>query len=167
MQTAARDFLAELHQPRVSCQPRWLSFCGESWLGKTFLMELIREAAPTDCFAHPSFQRAGRKLKWGDCIWRLRNEETRAEACADIDEALEHRLLLIDDIGGSKDSEFSASALFRIMEKRINRWTLITSNRSLKQIEDTIDARISSRMVRDRNVCLEIKTVSFAQRGSQ
>lgn len=162
MRKAAEAFLAELHQE--GSPPRWLTLCGESGLGKTFLADLIRSAAPPDCFEHPSLQRAGRKLNWGDCIWKLRREQTREEACADVDYALEQRLLLIDDIGGSKDSEFSASALFRIIEHRMNKWTIITSNRNLQQLAETVDSRIASRMIRDRNVCVEADTVDFATR---
>jgi DNA replication protein DnaC len=165
MKEAARQFLGEMHSPPGSgVTPRWLSFCGVSGTGKTFLCELIRQGAPEEFKDHPSFPRAGAKLNWPNIIWKLRDRTLEQEARGEIDDALRHQLVFIDDIGGSKDSEFSASALFRIIERRCGRWTLITANRDLQQISDTIDPRIADRLVRDQNVCLKVNTVSYSKR---
>lgn len=169
MKDAAIAFLKELHDqfsnPKPS--PRWLSFTGSSGSGKTFLCQLIRQHAPKYFFTHPSFARAGAFIDWPETIHDLRNESTRASAYAAIDNAIRDNLVFIDDIGASKDSEFAAAELHRLLNRRLNHWTLITSNRSLEAIADSIDTRISSRLIRGRNVCIEINTVDFALRKNR
>lgn len=161
MKADALTFLMELHR---GGEPRWLSFVGTSGTGKTFICQLIRQSAPPGMFRHPTFKRAGYKVDWPETIRKLRMESTRDGACADLDEAIQEGLLLIDDIGASKDSEFAASELCRLINRRMNRWTLITSNRNLESIAELIDTRISSRMIRDRNVCVEVNTIDYALR---
>ena len=55
--------------------------------------------------------------------------------------------LVLDDLGAEKTSEFSLSALYRVIEYRINEFnpTIVTSNLSLKQLNEW-EPRIASRL---------------------
>lgn len=150
----AQKFLAQLCR---GAEPRWLSFVGRSGTGKTFLCNLVREFAPAHFKNHPSFKLSGYCVKWGNLLTDLRNQDYSIHE--------EPRpLLFIDDIGASTDTEFASSQLFRLLNDRIGKWTLITSNLNLEGISNRIDTRIASRLLRDGNVCVEVNTLDFALR---
>lgn len=58
-------------------------------------------------------------------------------------------LLLIDDLGAEKSSEWSRSVFYNIIDKRHieERQTIITSNMTLQQIGEQLDDRIASRII--------------------
>lgn len=57
-------------------------------------------------------------------------------------------LLVLDDLGAEKDSEFSTLMLYLIINRRCSndRTTIITSNLSIDEIRDRLSERISSRI---------------------
>lgn len=64
------------------------------------------------------------------------------------------KVLILDDVGaenisGEYSRGFSATALCEIVEKRLGKWTLITSNLTTTEIADTYDARVASRIIRN------------------
>ena len=65
---------------------------------------------------------------------------------------------MIDDIGQTEDMQkaYLVGALGRIADMRLGTWTIWTANLSLEQIGDQLDRRISSRMLRDGNVVVEL-----------
>lgn len=61
-------------------------------------------------------------------------------------------VVFIDEIGADRDkSGHVRDCLSRLLGARVGKWTVITSNKTLKQISEDIDTRISSRMIRDGN----------------
>jgi DNA replication protein DnaC len=57
-------------------------------------------------------------------------------------------LLILDDLGAEKTTEWAESALYLIIDRR-NRdemWTIVTSNLTLAEIEHSLGARIASRL---------------------
>jgi DNA replication protein DnaC len=57
-------------------------------------------------------------------------------------------LLILDDLGSEKTSEFAVTTLYVIIDRRIRdcRKTIITTNMSQQEIEQTFGARIASRL---------------------
>jgi DNA replication protein DnaC len=57
-------------------------------------------------------------------------------------------LLVLDDLGAEKTSEWVESTLYLIIDRRNRneRWTIITSNLDLEEIEHHLGARIASRL---------------------
>jgi DNA replication protein DnaC len=57
-------------------------------------------------------------------------------------------LLILDDLGAEKTSEWVESTLYLIIDRRNRgqRWTIVTSNLSLEEIEQHLGARIASRL---------------------
>lgn len=74
-------------------------------------------------------------------------------------------LVIIDDIEPSRTAGVT-DELARIIERRIGKWTVYTSNLSLEQIGEQIDVRVASRLLRPigRSVVVEIKTKDYALR---
>lgn len=75
---------------------------------------------------------------------------------------IEPEMCVIDDVGAEHDpSKAITSALCRVIEQRLKKWTVITSNLTLAQIGEKLDTRISSRMIRGRSVVVELNTTDF------
>ena len=79
------------------------------------------------------------------------------QSCADAD------FLVLDDLGAEYATEFSQRQLASMLDQRLGKWTLITSNLSMAEISD-IDVRIADRMIRGGNKVVEIDCVSYAMR---
>jgi DNA replication protein DnaC len=63
-------------------------------------------------------------------------------------------LLILDDMGSEKTTDFAVTTLYIILDRRIreDRMTIITTNLSQKEIEDTFGARIASRLSGMENI---------------
>ena len=59
-----------------------------------------------------------------------------------------YEILILDDLGSEKTTEWSLTTLFLILDRRDRycRRTIVTSNLSLREIEEILGARIASRL---------------------
>lgn len=80
------------------------------------------------------------------------------------EEVVEHYtscgLLMLDDLGAEKTSEYSITTLYLILDRRNRQCsqTVVTSNLSLPEIADTLGARIASRLA-------DMKIITIASMG--
>jgi DNA replication protein DnaC len=81
-----------------------------------------------------------KRNKWDDNI-KATEEDV-------INEYVEEKFLILDDLGAEKTTDFSLTSLYMIIDERINNFkrTIITTNLSLQDIEQKMDARIASRL---------------------
>jgi hypothetical protein len=182
MLTEAQRFIAEI---AAGQEPRWLTLCGKSGNGKTHLAERISDwirrfgpgmydrhhrskIDPThqDYLAGYIYAQEGRVLvKWGVLI-----EEARARDFHRYQRACKDYYKIIDDLGvNSVDREgkatpFATQTMAEVLDRRLRRWTVITSNFTRKQFADQFDVRISSRLMRGRNVIVESSARDYAIR---
>jgi DNA replication protein DnaC len=65
-----------------------------------------------------------------------------------IDKYAGCELLILDDLGAEKSSDFAIQSLYLLIDRRNRNLkpTIITTNLSLKEIEEKLDARIASRL---------------------
>jgi DNA replication protein DnaC len=84
----------------------------------------------------------------------------------DLPEYLAHEwLVLFDDLGAKRDGkDVLADAIMRLANQRLGKWTLWTTNLSLDEIAKRIDARVSSRLIRDENRLVTITAGDYAKR---
>ena len=132
------------HQP-----PYWLTLFGSSGCGKTFLARHARAAL---------------RNKQRDC--QLWNWAKAFDQLCDWDSDLMPHLchlpiLILDDIGtgytmSDKTAELHSSKLYEILESRISKFTLITTNLSPQQLRERLDARIASRLFRGNNQIIDL-----------
>lgn len=67
----------------------------------------------------------------------------------EIGDLLDASLLIIDDIGAEHDpTKVGVEKLYLILERRANKWTLVTTNLFPKQWENQFDRRIADRLFR-------------------
>lgn len=74
-----------------------------------------------------------------------------------IDGILPADLLILDDVGGEQDpSRIAVERLYLVLEERVNRWTMITTNFGPDNWETRFERRIASRFLRNsRHVALD------------
>lgn len=130
-------------------QPYWLTLFGPSGCGKTFL---ARHA------------RAHLRNKQRDCqLWNWVKAFDRL--CEWDSDLMQHLcnlpILILDDIGtgytmSDKTAELHSSKLYEIIESRISKFTLITTNLSPQQLRERLDARIASRLFRGQNIIVDL-----------
>jgi DNA replication protein DnaC len=157
MRAAGETYLADI---RGGAAPYWLTLWGRNGFGngtgKTYLGELLRRAAAPLFSSTPPVK----LLRWPALVER---SQARQDTGASIAFAEECGLLLLDDIGAEHQTGAMLGRLSRILDSRLRKWTIITSNLSPDDWMER-DARISSRLIRNgsRQVCCE--TTDFALR---
>ena len=114
---------------------RWLSLLGASGVGKTHLAEAARDALTE---VRPTLLRSG---DWAFIEYLVK----------------EVYVLILDDIGAENSSPAILSALNRVVDGRLGKWTMLTSNLLPKHIGEQLDARIASRLYRGNNVVCQVK----------
>ncbi len=65
-----------------------------------------------------------------------------------------HELLVLDDLGAEKTTEYSITTFYLIIDRRIRdgKRTIVTTNLTLQGVEEKLDARIASRLSEMMNV---------------
>jgi DNA replication protein DnaC len=160
---AAAEFGRDMAHKKTG--PRWLSLIGNSGTGKTHLAKGIWKAwenkgqwyrkAGVDMVKHGLFKSFSRM-----CNEMRSGAFGIFQSCADAD------FLVLDDLGAEYATEFSQRQLASMLDQRLGKWTVITSNLSMNDISE-IDVRIADRMIRGENEVVEIDCVSYAMRDKQ
>ncbi len=141
--------------------PRWISLLGVSGTGKTHCARRLWEwsSARAD-WAAAEFQAMA--IYWPGFVQSLR----AGNAFRMRDDMKRWPVLFLDDIGAERDpTGFAAEELNTLLGYRTDRWTIITSNKDALALK-AIDGRISSRLIRGKNISVGIKTTDFAERTS-
>lgn len=170
MKAAAESFIDDM---RYGEPPRWLSLLGSSGAGKTMLAKWIKQIfkrdldwkineAATRLTQTPDqphrriIRYRGEYSSWARIARLLRDGEYRI-----LDDLCNVSFLVVDDIGAEHGTEFINSKLYELCSRRENKWTVFTANLSLSDIEQRIDARIASRMIRHGSVVVDVNVQDF------
>lgn len=146
-------------------KPYWLSFLGTSGSGKTYLARKVWK-----WFQGSTLFRADVDEKEDEIIYpgswvnwpKLAGELLGNSGYTRLDEIQSEKLIVIDEIGADRDpSGHVRDCLARVLTGRVNKWTVITSNKSLGEIQRDIDTRISSRMLRDGSVVVDVTMMDY------
>lgn len=168
MLRAAQDFIADIREGQT---PRWLVLLGSPGCGKTHIAIRIRDWLRKYgrwCYdkhvystlvhqAERSFsyvQEASEMTKWGDLIESAREKDRWHfhRACRD-------HYKIIDDLGVDSftrdttghitPTPFAVQKMGEILDRRLNKWTVITANFSISTFSESFDSRIASRLIRN------------------
>lgn len=119
---------------------------GKTGCGKTHLaVSILREAGIYD-FLHGAFF-----ITAPEMLLKIRTafSPTATESEEEIIKKFAgFELLVLDDLGAEKTTEYSITTLYLILDRRNreNRRTIVTTNLSLQDVEETLGARIASRL---------------------
>lgn len=122
---------------------RWLSLLGGSGIGKTFLAK-----SASDILKREWPGLSTQFWKWQNVVSMLREGNWDL-----IDHLVSNvNVLVLDDVGTENVTDVTKSALNRIADGRLEKWTIITSNLLPDNFRERVDARVSSRLYRGNNV---------------
>jgi DNA replication protein DnaC len=156
MLTGSLEWLTALNSKQT---PRWITFLGNSGTGKTYLAKTLFSLA-VKRLGTAATNYIVRSCYWPDFVQRLRD----GTAYGERNDMKLWPVLLLDDIGAERDvSGFATEELNTLLGCRMGKWTILTANLEFDRVTQ-LDQRIASRMYRDGNICLEIKTEDFSLR---
>lgn len=139
--------------------PRWLTLLGNSGTGKTHCGKKVWKF----CKERSSWSTTGyfpEKIYWPDFVSQLR-AGTAYEHMRDL---LDWHVLFLDDIGAERDTTgFASEQLNMLLGRRLDKWTILTSNLSLENLGQ-IDPRIADRVIRRPNLYVDVDTKSYSLR---
>ena len=164
--------------------PFWLVLCGPSGVGKTLLARRL-EKYLSQCAGSIYLKNLG-ALGWDDnrrhfsyaqegsifVPWRdlvphgEENQQRIKKAGRDwikiIDDLKPQtgKDVIIDGESGIQPQRFEANAAGDLLDQRLRKWTIITSNLTRKQLAIFWDVRIASRLLRDGNTVVDLSAVS-------
>lgn len=120
---------------------------GKCGSGKTHLaVSVMRELYKNrkDIFQDVIFQSVPELLLEIRQTFRNNSEDTEADI---IERYSSYKHLILDDFGAEKSSEFTIASLYLIINRRLNNnlSTLVTSNLTINEVEEQINARLASR----------------------
>ncbi len=139
--------------------PRWLTIMGNSGTGKTHCARrLWNYAKERSNWSKMDFM--PKVIYWPDFVQELRS----GHAYEFRNELKRWPVLFLDDIGAERDpSGFASEEMHTLLGCRMNRWTLITSNKSPDALA-AIDQRIFSRIIRGPNIAVNVNTQDYSAR---
>lgn len=177
---AAAEFVAAMER---GGEPYWLTLTGVNGCGKSYLGRQIFEQAkrvnPGNPANNPIWPPAALE-SWGRgvntytasrpyALWY--DEGGMASRMRAGDYELPRGLrddffVALDELGATRDTtNFVSEAVGTLAEARLGRWSFFATNLTLAEIADKMDARISSRLVRDANRVVVIKARDYAYAG--
>ena len=121
-----------------SPSPHWLTFLGKPGTGKTLLASAIRDALG-DLIKNLDVQ----FWSWTSVC----NDYLRAWNFGILPHLARLDVLVLDDIGVTS-SPMTNEKLYELLESRLGKWTVITSNLLMNDISEKIDPRVTSRLIR-------------------
>jgi len=138
---------------------RFLTLSGPSGCGKTHLSKEIGISVQR---TNPKkLDRNGLFHPWQINFWKLHKliKKCRAGDFSYLAMLKADDFSILDDLGAAYGSEFSTSIYQEIIEARIGKWTVITTNMTFEEIGDQLDQRIASRLIREGGQFVEISGV--------
>ena len=130
----------------------WLTLLGPCGIGKTHMAKAVFKTH------RATSSQSQRYTRWIDALNYMRDGHHDYPS-----ELAREHLLVIDDVGAEHGSEYGTQKLLEVLEKRMGKWTFITSNLGMEAFAE-MDKRIASRLIRNHNKVLEIQSKDFALR---
>lgn len=167
MALAARQFLIDIWRGQV--EPYWLTFLGPSGTGKTMLARKIYECVwsgprwTTVEGRHHDVARVVRPVQFRD--WRRVSQGLYNGQWEQIDDLCSDWFVVLDDVGADEDPrQLALGKLDLVLNARLRKWTILTSNYSPIEIAKKLDYRIVSRMKRGGSRILANDAMDFNMR---
>lgn len=141
---------------KAGAAPHWLVLLGNSGVGKTHIAKRLTKWLKTrdDWSMGASYH--PRTVYWPVFVEDLRS----GGAYGELRDMTGWRYLILDDVASERVSEYSGEKLHNLLGARVGKWTIITSNKSMRDIAE-FDTRIASRLKRDGAKIVDSRTIDF------
>lgn len=148
--------------------PYWLSLLGTSGAGKTYLAKKVFKWH-RECGLFNSGTSNERGLsevvyarEW--CWWPQLSRTLKSnDGYGELNDVESATFSVIDEIGADLDKTgHVTNCLATMLCGRVGKWTLITSNRSVDEIQQNIDPRVASRMIRDGSEVVDVNVEDYS-----
>jgi len=161
-------------------EPYWLTLQGVNGCGKTYLLGQVYEQAKrinpgnplNNPIWPPDWETSQRKVYEGGRPATHRMEEQvfssylRTGRYNFVNELRDDFFLAFDEVGATRDpTNFIAEGVGTLCDNRLGKWTMFCTNLTLGEIAERMDARISSRMLRNENKFIAITAGDYALKG--
>jgi chromosomal replication initiation ATPase DnaA len=140
--------------------PRWLILLGTTGAGKTHIAKRLWKWLKSKQDFTTSGEYIARSFYWPEFVEDLRS----GNAYGEFRDAMRWNYCLIDDAASERVSEFSTEKLHNLLGARVGKWTIITSNKGMSDIQN-LDARIASRFLRDDSFLVDVRTKDYNLRS--
>ncbi len=145
----------------------WLTLLGPSGTGKTMLARCVTrffrhylEALPDENLSSETakYLRRGGLKPWSSVM-----QEALDGDFTGIRDLKDDWFVCLDDIGAeyARNRELSVSKLYDVLSAREDRFTVITANLTLDDVNRMMDARIASRLLRHGSVVVDVTAPDF------
>ena len=162
MLSAAAQLVLEM---KSGGSPRWLSLSAKPGAGKTHLCRRVWRwwEETGKWYVDISGATLVHRGQW--VSWRKFAAELLGGDFSRIADLCTEQFVVLDDIGSTRDtSKIGLEVLAEILDARLGKWTMISSNYGLKEIASRFDARIVSRMLRGGSRVVDVAGVDYALR---
>lgn len=155
-----RQFASAVRDVR---KPFWFTIVGKSGCGKTHIAKRLSGLGQRFDWSHTRY--ATHIIYWPEFIEELRERVRLTLGMEKFHDVANWPFLVLDDIGAERDpSGFAVDKLNTLLNIRVGRWTVITSNLNLEGLSK-LDDRIASRIVREPgNLWIEMDTLDYGLR---
>jgi DNA replication protein DnaC len=166
MLNGAEDFCQAMNKGSA---PYWISYLGGTGIGKTHLSKEIFRYVDNH-YSHTELyqRRDGSYSNYRECIFmdcRKLAKMARNGEYDSITNLSNVYFLVLDDLGAAYDRNgYIASVYDELINDRLGKWTVITSNLDAEEISEQLDARIASRLVRNNSVRLDLTAPDYNTR---
>ena len=151
----------------ATAEPYWLTLLGPSGTGKTMLARGISRffAASLDSLLDENkttptarYYRAGGFKAWERVVADMLEGDFSG-----IRDLRDDWFVCLDDIGAeyARNRDISVSKLYEVLNARERKFTVITANLTLQDINTKLDARIASRLLRNGSVVVDVEASDF------
>lgn len=163
MVESVREFVLAIKNQE---HPRWLSLIGNRGTGKTHCAKrVLKYAAAMPDFNNPSYAYFPTLVYWPKLADELRTKDSNGTV--KFNDMMRWKYLALDDVFVERDTTgFIADKITTLLGCRVGKWTIITSNLTLKQIAAR-EMRIADRMIRDGSIVVDLQTQSYLTRKQQ
>jgi DNA replication protein DnaC len=151
--------------------PRWLVLIGDTGVGKTHLAKRLASCAGLLCRRHNQGDETlgprqnGKTYESHVFSWpKVVSGFFRGDYDI-LEDMRDEWFVVIDDIGSTraKMDDLVVDQLFQVLDGRHNKWTVITTNKSLSELA-RLDVRIQDRLSRGKSEVVFCETISFSMR---
>lgn len=163
-----RQFFADMCSENVPGY--WLTLCGCSGTGKTWLAKIIRrlftryfETYRDERYPEDYVFRKGAFVQWSNQVNQMLDGDFSR-----LRQMGQDWFICLDDIAseyqGGMVRDLSTAKLYDVLNDRLGLFTLITVNFSAEAIAERLDTRIGSRLLRNGSVIYDMTTIDYATR---